>query len=1456
MSLKNSKQLGRKIRALMDQGYPDLAMLYNPWIFAGYNHDMSAAFQARITPQLLEHAEVTSVVDGEAILGLVEDEPVFGPSNINDGFNNIQMVVRHLPWVVLTHSVPIPYELAVEITGNYIRRDSWLTDEEREEIAEHPGRRAQLERDAINPERYTEIIEGYINDPFSSAIHGPSRKFLMPVYQINSGLFNAFLDTLYFGGLNMNYTYQVAISSMLRIFNQEGFSLDQAGMPSATYTDVVNFNSSFEITPDEKATRRSVAEYVETLNRRLFELITRAFHSDALIIVDNVSTMFTVHVLERIQGGTWTIDARFSSRIFNPDHDCVMECLRLALPAKVAEVSRQKMNADLKLNKRGDIPLSKLHLLADYLGIQIKTLSFVFDKTRLEADLEPYYIKETSMGRYSEGCVMSEASGSGSEGQSPCRRGGAVLLIHGGHAMLVKPSEVEFIKKNLTRDNLHYIPAERKEQRNTEDSWGTELKCGGIKCLSDHDKPANASSEYIDAHFDPADKYKRLYMFDCETFPRGKDEQHKAYCVQYIRMDSIYRTPQKSRNMTTCKADGPGFDLRESAVVNAAAKVLWGLDCFNQFVAVLDGLVAEIKADVETAMDKKDFAMTHHAMARDGGVDKREKAPTTDQLANIRKRMLQERSLTFIAHNSGRYDMFIMLNEAEGFAKRITSNIKANGAYVMVEIDDCIRFIDFVKFMPSPLAKICDTMAIPSEYSKGKMPYDFVREETLDYEGEVPELMFWPDGDKLENKYKEQLMPTEALHDFYKDCGVSTLTLADPKKRPWSVKKHVSAYGKLDVIALGIAVHRYCIGMYRTTLSPRNRGLYPLDYVSLPQMAGKFGLRDINWDEDAKKPYAQDKQIYVVKNYHVDKYIRNAIYGGRVYVKKPYFEASWFADYEDAIRSNDQARAKKIFDKGLKDGDYVDCVDVTSLYPTAMALFEYPCGKPYWVHSSDCKSRIEQLNRGLGALDWQARKWCHFIAVVDIEHPGGKPPVRMPLLASKFKDGALGYDCFNKRRYTASSVDLAEAVKYNGVKITKMHTCLEWPETRPLFSKTIWTMFRARQQAKRDKNAVLSECLKLMMNSFYGKMIQKLCMDKMHIIDDVDELDDLIESGRLGNTFEMLDDVMLVEERIDEGNASDKELNSLINRCPYLGVFILANSKVVMNSAMDDIGGFDSWENMPMYGDTDSFYCQHWCLIKLTYDCTDEEAKKISRSELSADGFKRRMNPFGKEWVNPDPDLDNAELGQFHDDTDDKVKHPMIIRQINIAPKVKSMEYACLDQDVVVTWVDVDDGRSKMAKKEKVGEPKYKLKTKTNFKGFKAKDDAMNPEYKGKSAKVSSEVNVTTGEASAKLHGKGLCPAILEKMLPDKDHTIFEISYGRFERDGKKGRGIKSIKATKSLNQTRWSGACYKKGIDANSAIWIPFGSTEIAPEDNKQYFEDLCEKKTKGGWEYDRRSC
>jgi len=194
-----------------------------------------------------------------------------------------------------------------------------------------------------------------------------------------------------------------------------------------------------------------------------------------------------------------------------------------------------------------------------------------------------------------------------------------------------------------------------------------------------------------------------------------------------------------------------------------------------------------------------------------------------------------------------------------------------------------------------------------------------------------------------------------------------------------------------------------------------------------------------------------------------------------------------------------------------------------------------------------------------------------------------------------------------------------------------------WKNSRPIFKDVVWDMFRARQQHKKDGNSVMSECVKLMMNSLYGKLIQRLITSKKRWCNSNDEYMKLFAENKIGKTIDLMQGEgsikLLVDQIMDEDNCTAKELNKLIKKCPYLGVFVLAYSKKIMNYARECFDGHKHFADF--YQDTDSFYVRH----------SDYE-------KLRLDNDKYRESPFYDDlgnrltWVNPHEDPDEAVLTQ------------------------------------------------------------------------------------------------------------------------------------------------------------------------------------------------------------------
>ena len=172
-----------------------------------------------------------------------------------------------------------------------------------------------------------------------------------------------------------------------------------------------------------------------------------------------------------------------------------------------------------------------------------------------------------------------------------------------------------------------------------------------------------------------------------------------------------------------------------------------------------------------------------------------------------------------------------------------------------------------------------------------------------------------------------------------------------------------------------------------------------------------------------------------------------------------------------------------------------------------------------------------------------------------------------------------------------TSVDIQEIVKIGGksIEIYEGVFCRENFEINP-FEKVITKLFALRQKYEEENNDVMELLAKLIMNALYGEFLRKditesyQCKSEMWMQTEYDErvLDyQKINYGKY-----------IVKMKDDEGLEDEvKKANTLPLQ---LAVFIISNSKRIMNNFIHAIDGF--YSNDVYYTDTDSLYIEnkHW----------------------------------------------------------------------------------------------------------------------------------------------------------------------------------------------------------------------------------------------------------------------
>eukprot|EP00732_Lithocolla_globosa_P002061 Lithocolla_globosa_v1_NODE_1229_length_2754_cov_204.732593.p1 type:complete len:403 gc:universal NODE_1229_length_2754_cov_204.732593:2195-987(-) len=388
----------------------------------------------------------------------------------------------------------------------------------------------------------------------------------------------------------------------------------------------------------------------------------------------------------------------------------------------------------------------------------------------------------------------------------------------------------------------------------------------------------------------------------------------------------------------------------------------------------------------------------------------------------------------------------------------------------------------------------------------GKLP--------LDYVGPPPEAKYWPGG-KMEDG-----LPTE-----------------------WNLKEYSIKYHKLDVIAMGICYVKYC------------RMMFEITGLNASHILTQAGLSYQNLVQKTR-----EHDIRIIKNFRVDEWMRKAVIGGCNLVQKRQFKAHRYDEVMAVWDKSSQEERADIVKNWVDDGlcDF----DEASLYPSAMALFEYPVGEAAWLTSEGCSNLIDQLHA----------KTYSRLSIVECDITFPDKDIVLPLIPT-WNGPRREYNCFDKKNLVISSVDLEEAIRYNGIRITKIHRALEWEKKAFVFKDVVTKLFKLRLAAKKNGDETLSAMLKLLLNSGYGKFEQRLIWTTMEVISTNAEFERRIFDGTM-KTYDILNDekiMMEVHKKITDNSNQYKSVQ--------MGIFILSYSKRIMNQAVDAVGGFQNFEN-------------------------------------------------------------------------------------------------------------------------------------------------------------------------------------------------------------------------------------------------------------------------------------
>ncbi|MHA1381232.1 MAG: DNA polymerase [Candidatus Helarchaeota archaeon] len=539
----------------------------------------------------------------------------------------------------------------------------------------------------------------------------------------------------------------------------------------------------------------------------------------------------------------------------------------------------------------------------------------------------------------------------------------------------------------------------------------------------------------------------------------------------------------------------------------------------------------------------------------------------------------------FVGFYNSKYDNFPLIGHDR---VKVTKIMKNNGILTFRAFE-FLRFVDQYRHTIGSLSSLCEDYEIPKEYVKTIFPHKLANElgwKLLNFKCRTKDLKVRYFNSK-EDRKKFISIYKENVFDF-KEVSID--------------------YQKRDCISLMILRKKYREQILDIT------GIDINGYLTSPSVANSCS-RHALFEENNKDNKNTSEHIYINQNIAIDKFIRSGIYGGYTNVIKRLFTSREYEQFNQIKlllnkKPNSKIAKRKLMKFYNDVKHFQRYVDFTSLYPSAMSKFYYPIGrlkvinsKPIYSDDISKEEAIKISKKSAIRLKTMMKimnsgKASDFLAIMEVNMKYVRPKDKKnntmistlvdreySLIDSNKKvlkgDKKNRYNLFAKKKVIYSNVRIEDAVKVGWI-VTKIHRMVIWRKKKQIFNKIITKLFNMRDIAKKEGKSVKSAVYKLIMNSIYGKLIQRIFNSVEKITSDNNEIDDLILSGKL-KTIEFRDkteDVFISYDR----QIMPHDLKTL----PHLGVFILDYSKRMLYDAIHSFDGFYNEKLTPDYFDTDS----------------------------------------------------------------------------------------------------------------------------------------------------------------------------------------------------------------------------------------------------------------------------
>ena len=296
-------------------------------------------------------------------------------------------------------------------------------------------------------------------------------------------------------------------------------------------------------------------------------------------------------------------------------------------------------------------------------------------------------------------------------------------------------------------------------------------------------------------------------------------------------------------------------------------------------------------------------------------------------------------------------------------------------------------------------------------------------------------------------------------------------------------------------------------------------------------------------------------------------------------------------------------------------GERLFLLDVVSLYPAAMYYYSYPVCKK--IEFSDDNDVIEKELKRIDDMSKKIKNWVKnsnyigdidfdWFAVVKCDVECNKK-LKIAVLPRRLDNGEIEWDLEDKIGCTYTNIELAIAVSM-GYKIKKVYEVGIFKGTKcsKVFRKYIEKYFEEKRKIDKKKDPVGYTIAKLMLNSLYGKMIQKPNSEKTAIVNDLEEYFKVLKGRSVNREAE----IGWYDDDMDERMIISFDDKLKVRKPYYWGLLVLSYSRLIMHWYFSKCGAYN--EFTCYYTDTDSLLVNEKGMERLVEYINKDELGSLS----------------------------------------------------------------------------------------------------------------------------------------------------------------------------------------------------------------------------------------------------